>query len=505
MWLKQLSKRWLPCWATGTESSKPRRQAAPRRYRQLTVEQLEDRMVPSNFTAATVSDLIADINAANLASGSNSITLVAGNTFSLTAVDNITDGATGLPVIAANDNLIILGNGDTIARSTAAGTPAFRLFDVEAGAALDLFGLTLQNGLASGVGDSAWGGAIYSAGTLTLSFVTVQNNTAQGLNGTAGTDDTSANNPTGGAGGNGQDAFGGGLYIAGGTVNLLTDAFLGNNAQGGNGGDGGTAGMNTATNKITSSSGAGGNAGNAGSAYGGALYLVQGTVTVEGGKIDGNSAQGGAGGSGGNAGADGGSAVGGVGGSAGSAYGGALYLAHGIVTVEGSEVDGNSAQGGAGGSGGSTVGDGGSATSGNGANGGKGIGGALEVAAGTVTLSDGALSSNSARGGHGGTGGIALESGSAAATSGDGADGGSASGGALYVGQLGTVTLSNEYLNGNSAQGGSAGSGGIDEGMIDPNKSLGGGTGGSAGSGGAAYGGALYVTERSVLSGTTLT
>jgi hypothetical protein len=42
---------------------------------------LEDRTVPSNFTAATVSDLIADINAANLAGGSNAIALVAGNTY----------------------------------------------------------------------------------------------------------------------------------------------------------------------------------------------------------------------------------------------------------------------------------------------------------------------------------------------------------------------------------------------------------------------------------------
>jgi hypothetical protein len=35
--------------------------------------------VPSNFTAASVSDLIADINAANQAGGSNSIVLAAGN------------------------------------------------------------------------------------------------------------------------------------------------------------------------------------------------------------------------------------------------------------------------------------------------------------------------------------------------------------------------------------------------------------------------------------------
>jgi hypothetical protein len=107
------------------------------------MEQLEDRTLPSNFSAATVADLIADINAANQQGGSNTITLVAGNSFTLTAVDNTTDGATGLPVIAANDNLTIAGNGNTIARSTALGTLAFRLFDVAAGASLTLQNLSL--------------------------------------------------------------------------------------------------------------------------------------------------------------------------------------------------------------------------------------------------------------------------------------------------------------------------------------------------------------------------
>src|SRR5438309_1766929 len=167
MWLKQWSKRWLPCWVAGAESWKHRRQTAPRPGLRLTLEQLEDRTVPSNFTAATVSDLIADINAANQAGGSNTITLVAPTTspYGLTAVDNSTDGATGLPVIAANDNLTILGNGDTIERSTAVGTTAFRLFDVASGAALTLENLTLQGGRAYGSGVSSSGGAIYSQGS----------------------------------------------------------------------------------------------------------------------------------------------------------------------------------------------------------------------------------------------------------------------------------------------------------------------------------------------------
>jgi hypothetical protein len=49
------------------------------------VLRLEARTVPSGFTAASVADLVADINAANAAGGANNITLVAGTTFTLTA------------------------------------------------------------------------------------------------------------------------------------------------------------------------------------------------------------------------------------------------------------------------------------------------------------------------------------------------------------------------------------------------------------------------------------
>src|SRR5262245_28559308 len=180
MWLNELRQRWRGRPTTGRRTHP---QAAPRRGLRLTLEQLEGRNMPSNYTAASVLDLIADINAANLAGGSNTITLVAHTTFNLTAVNNATDGATGLPVIAANDNLTILGNGDSVARSTAAGTPAFRLLDVAGGAALTLENLTLQGGLAFGSGVSAEGGAVYSQGALTLNGVTVQHNIAQGSTG----------------------------------------------------------------------------------------------------------------------------------------------------------------------------------------------------------------------------------------------------------------------------------------------------------------------------------
>src|SRR6516225_9663118 len=143
MWFRSV----FALWRSGCTASR-RSQLARSRHARLTLERLEDRTLPSSYTPGSVADLIAHINAANQYGGSNTITLVAGKTFSLTAVNNTTDGATGLPIIAANDNLTILGNGDTIQRSTAKSTPAFRLFDVAVGASLTLQNLTAQNGLA---------------------------------------------------------------------------------------------------------------------------------------------------------------------------------------------------------------------------------------------------------------------------------------------------------------------------------------------------------------------
>jgi hypothetical protein len=168
------------------------------------LEQLEDRTLPSNYTASTVADLINDISAANKAGGTNTITLAANTTFDLTAVNDTTDGPTGLPVIKKGDSLTITGQGsDVIQRDTAAS--AFRLFDVASGATLTLSNLMLQNGLAYGSGSAADGGAIYNQGSLTLNGVTVQNNTAQGANGISATTDT-------GNGTNGYDGAGGGIW-----------------------------------------------------------------------------------------------------------------------------------------------------------------------------------------------------------------------------------------------------------------------------------------------------
>jgi len=346
---------WIPSWLRFTRPASSRASSRrPRRHRPC-LEQLEGRSLPAAYTAASVPDLIADINAANLAGGDNTITLAPGTTFTLTAPDNWTEGETGLPAIAVNDTLTIVGNGDTIA-----GNGYLRLLAVNGGATLTLQGLTLQGGSAAkggaiynqgslgldgvtvqqnaathggGIWSSgsltlkgstvqnnvAWaswapaeGGGIWSSGSLTLEGGTVQSNVAQGYPGEGGGIWSSGSLTLGGgttvqnnlaAGSSGQDAYeftrgnrtylippgigedglGGGLYVAGGTVNLTDVTLSSNTAQGGQGGSG----------VAFSLSGRDG-----GDGLGGGLFAESGTVTLVHVTVANNAARGGAGGRG---------------------------------------------------------------------------------------------------------------------------------------------------------------------------------------------------------------
>jgi hypothetical protein len=141
MWLKRFWQRPAPI-GNGRKASCSRRT-------RFSLEPLEDRTVPATFTAASVSDLIADINAANLTAEADTITLAPGKTFTLTKANNTDHGPTGLPTIAAGEALTIIGNGDVIERSKAPRTPLFRVFAVDDGASLTLENLTVQGGTQS--------------------------------------------------------------------------------------------------------------------------------------------------------------------------------------------------------------------------------------------------------------------------------------------------------------------------------------------------------------------
>jgi hypothetical protein len=118
-----------------------------------------------------VAALIAAINTANSNGEADVITLAAGCVYTLTSVDNTTDGDNGLPVISSE--ITLTGNGATIQRDSVTPAPDFRIFYVGSSGNLTLNDLTVQNGVAD------YGAGIYNdGGRVTLSGVAVRDNFA---------------------------------------------------------------------------------------------------------------------------------------------------------------------------------------------------------------------------------------------------------------------------------------------------------------------------------------
>ncbi len=169
-----------------------------------------------------------------------------------------------------------------------------RDFYVQGSGSLVLQGLTITGG-----SNSSQGGGIYqAAGTLTLNDVKVTGNYA-GQGGTA-VDNFS---PTAGRYYNGQNGtagasgYGGGIYLNGGTLNLLSNSSIaGNTVQGQNGGAGQKGGEDVGSSTSTGQNG--GNGGNGGNALGGGLYQAAGTLVspVGASTIEDNTAEPGTGG-----------------------------------------------------------------------------------------------------------------------------------------------------------------------------------------------------------------
>ena len=150
-------------------------------------------------TAATVSELVADIDYANNTGGAFTINLNPSNDFEL---------STYLPVVGGGGkavDLTILGNGGTIERIS---SQSYNLVSVAPGASLTLDDVTLQGGYVANYG----GGAIYNAGTLTVRDSTLSGNHVTGL------------------------SSGGAILNAGGTVTVIGSTFSANYADGGHGG-----------------------------------------------------------------------------------------------------------------------------------------------------------------------------------------------------------------------------------------------------------------------------
>src|SRR5262245_3572454 len=116
----------------------------PPRFRPR-LEPLEERCVPATFNVAAgdVAGLYAALNTANANGQEDTVNLAPGTPYTLTAPGNFVD--TGLTLLADGGKLLTInGNGATIARAAAYGTPAFRLIEVTSGSAITLSGLTLS-------------------------------------------------------------------------------------------------------------------------------------------------------------------------------------------------------------------------------------------------------------------------------------------------------------------------------------------------------------------------
>lgn len=458
--------------------------------------------------------LVDAVSQVSSSGGLVTLELAAGCRYTLSAATDQTDGPSGLASIRSA--VTVVGNGATIERSPAQGTPAFRLFHVASGGTLTLRDLAIINGRSEGAaapagqagadgkgvaagggskdgetgkpgdpgraspraGGNGLGGGIYNRGTLRLERVTMSGNAA--LGGAGGSGGNGGSGSGGGRGGDGVDfgiggswggdgarggngaagaaasaggeGAGGAIYNHGGTVSLSASTLSKNRAQGGNGGQGGHGG-------------AGGRGGRGGK---GAPCAIEICVPGTGGD--------GAGGGNGSLGA--------AGGRGGKAAGGAIYsLDGGALTIERSKLLENQAVGGAGGNGG------------NGGGGGAGgSGGGGETGSGDA-----------------GSGGMAGAAGSAG-------QGGAAEGGALAAAarQWSQLTLIGSELADNRATGGAGGAGGAGgTGGAGGNGGGGGGVGGDAGfafwgagaghgaDGGAARGGAIAAVGVDVSLETT--
>ena len=321
--------------------------------------------------------LISAITTANTNNQADTILLAFGCTYTLTAINNNTFGPNGLPAIlndGASHGLTLLGNGATIARSSAIDTPDFRLFYVSPDSSLSLKNITLLNGRAvgfaggngaaenvgpnnggAGGGSAGVGGAIFNNnGNLSILNSALSNNQAVGgnggngifgwmgagggggLGGPGGSGSTAPNGPTSGGGGGGLGAGGNGSNseLVGGVGGVNGGGVGGTTSGGGNGLNGAGGGGSSADIVHTPSTEGNGNGGFGGGAGGGGTAQTSGF----GIRLDGQAGYGG--GNGARFGA----------GNGGNGLGGAVAAVGGQTTLIGSTFNGNSTLGGTGGS-----------------------------------------------------------------------------------------------------------------------------------------------------------
>jgi len=362
----------------------------------------------------------------------------------------------------------------TVARSSAAGTPGFGVFTVDANVQAQLVGLTITGGSASNGGgiDNAGtmtvtgstiadnsatnqypggGGGIYNAGTLTVTDSTIDNNSASNNGNGGGIDNTGTLTVTDctiddnsastyyvpGVGSPYSNVPDGGGGIANtGTITLIDSTVSGNSDVGSAAEGGGIDSSGTLT--VTGCSIVG-NQANGGPFFSGLLVTgggiwANGSLEISDSTISGNSA----------------TDPGGNGEPFGAgAYGGGLYLL-GTAAITNVTISGNNAAGGPGG--GSVIINGGPGGGPEfiGGSGGSAEGGGLQFAGEALTMTNTTIYGNTASGGNGGDGWQLADWGY-------NGQGGTASGGGIASVSAGSATLVNCTVSGNSVSGGYGG------------------------------------------------
>jgi len=378
----------------------------------LTLEPLEGRALLSLTTwtvnslgdtgtgSGTSGDLRYVITQADQTQGDNTINFAVTGTITLNSALPDLSNTSGLTDIEGPGATSL-----TVARSSAAGTPDFRIFTVDAGTQVSLFGLTITGGLANGSG-----GGIYNGGTLTLTSSTVSGNSTAGVSYDGGggiyndysgtmslTDSTVDGNSTAE-----DDGYGGGIFNVG-TMTLTASSVSDNSTAGGYAYGGGIG--NGGTMNVLDSTVSGNRTTGDYSRSGGIDNGNYGTLTLTGCTVSDNSTNGY------------------------SANGGGIGGGHGIVTLIGCTVRGNRT------------------------NGDYSTGGGIVNETGTMTVTNSTIDNN----GTAFEGGGIYAAGTATVTNSTIDNNGTAfEGGGIYVAGMATVT--NSTIDNNSSGGG----GGID-------------------------------------------
>ncbi len=227
------------------------------------VERLERRELLATLMVSTLADsgpgsLRAEISQGNVDTSPDTITFGPGVVGTIVLVSPLPDLSATLSIMGPGSSAL------AVARSSAFGTPSFRIFSVAQGARVVMSGLTITGGSFTAVPPTGTDGAgIHNAGVLTLSGCTIENNSSSGN--------------------------GGGILNSG-TLSLIDSSVSGNSA-GFEGGGIESWGTLTVKNSMIGNNTAGTSGGGINSNYPGSLNLVGSTVS--GNMADGTGGRGG--------------------------------------------------------------------------------------------------------------------------------------------------------------------------------------------------------------------